>query len=280
MVAVVYSGSKNSFWRIINDGVVLAECTIASINPAFNDKKQISTLLHKTSNLINYAESIKKMYVFAAGAYTRSKQVFLKDALSLFFINAKVKIKDDLTGASVAACGNETGIVGVLGSGSNCAFYNGKKPENNNYGLGYILADEGSSNYLGKLLLKNYLEEKTPADITKKINEKYNLERATVLERIYKKPNVQAYLSSFLEFFIENRSHKYIQQLLELALEKYLTIFVKPAVAKHPNENIHLVGLIAASFADEVQDIARKNGIIITSIIKDPIHNLLKYYSN
>lgn len=280
MVAVVYSGSKNSFWQISNNGQLVAKCTIASLNPNFADKNQITAMLHKTTVLINYAESIKKIHVFAAGAHTKPKQQFIKEVLFQFFINAKIKVKDDLTGAAIAACGDETGIVGVLGSGANCAFYNGKKTEFNNFGLGYILADEGSSNYLGKLLLKNYLEEKIPADLAKKITEKYSLDRPTVLEKIYKKPNVQSYLSSFFDFFIENRKNKYIQDLICGAVEKYIDIFVKPMAAKHPNQPIHIVGLVAGSFTEEIEDVAKREGLIIKSIIKEPINNLLKYYSN
>ncbi len=226
MIAVVYSGSKSAFWKIANNGKTIAECTMPGINPCFNESKHILYLLGKNSALINHAEQIKRIYVFAAGASAAAKQKELADTLNIFFKNSKITVNDDLYGASIAACYNETGIVGILGSGSNCAYYDGKNPEQNNYGLGFILGDEGSANYLGKILLKKYLEDKMPEDLKIKFEEKHNVDRPIVLERVYKKPGVQQYLSSFLDFYIENRTHKFIIQLIDQAFESYFKIYL------------------------------------------------------
>ena len=280
MIAVVYSGSKSAFWKIANNGKTIAECAMPGINPCFNEPKHILYLLSKNIALINYAEQIKRIYVFAAGASAPSKQKELADTLNVFFKNSKITVKDDLYGASIAACYNQTGIVGILGSGSNCAYYDGKNPEQNNYGLGFILGDEGSANYLGKILLKKYLENKLPEDLKLKFEEKHNVDRVNVLERVYKKPGVQQYLSSFLDFYIENRTHKYIVQLIDQAFECYFKIYLMPTIAKHPNEEIHFVGTVAGNFQDRLRTIAQKHDINIISIIKEPIYNLLNYYSN
>ena len=280
MIAVVYSGSKSAFWKIANNGKTIAECTMPGINPCFNEPKHILYLLSKNIALINYAEQVKRIYVFAAGASALSKQKELADTLNVFFKNSKITVKDDLYGASIAACYNQTGIVGILGSGSNCAYYDGKNPEQNNYGLGFILGDEGSANYLGKILLKKYLENKLPEDLKLKFEEKHNVDRSNVLERVYKKPGVQQYLSSFLDFYIENRTHRYIVQLIDQAFECYFKIYLMPTIAKHPNEEIHFVGTVAGNFQDRLRTIAQKHDINIISITKEPIYNLLNYYSN
>ncbi|MES2418026.1 MAG: hypothetical protein V4541_07535 [Bacteroidota bacterium] len=280
MIAVVYSGSKSAFWKIADHGKTIAECTMPGINPCFNEQKHILYLLSKNIALINHAEQIKRIYVFSAGAASIEKQKELADTLGIFFKNSKITVKDDLYGASIAACYNEAGIVCILGSGANCAYYNGKNPEQNNYGLGFILGDEGSANYLGKTLLKKYLEDKLPEDLKLKFEEKYNTDRPTILERVYKKPGVQQYLSSFLDFYIENRTHKFIAQLIDCAFESYLKTYLLPIVTVHPNEAVHFVGTVAGTFQDKLRLIAQKHGINIISITKEPIYNLLNYYSN
>ena len=68
MIAVVYSGSKTAFWKIARDGKTIAECSMPGINPCFNDQISILQFLNKKSVLVNHAESLKKIYVFAAGA--------------------------------------------------------------------------------------------------------------------------------------------------------------------------------------------------------------------
>ncbi len=280
MIAVVYSGSKSAFWKISNEGKTVAECTMPGINPCFNDQKHILYLLNKNIVLINHAESIKKIYVFAAGASSVESQKELAETLGMFFINSKIKVKDDIYGASIAACYDKKGIVGILGSGANCAYFDGKKPEQNNYGLGFILGDEGSANYLGKMLLKNFLEDKLPTDLKKQFEERYNVDRPIILEKIYKKPNAQNYLSSFLDFYIDNRNHKYIEQLIDQAFERYIKTYLAPTLSQHPNEEVHFVGSVAGTFQDRLRLTAEKHNINIISITKEPIYNLLNYYSN
>jgi hypothetical protein len=280
MIAVVYSGSKTAFWKIARDGKTIAECSMPGINPCFNDQKSILQFLNKKATLINHAESIKKIYVFAAGASSADRRNELAETLGMFFKYSKITVKDDLYGAAISACYNNTGIVGILGSGANCAYFDGKTPEKNNFGLGFILGDEGSANYLGKILLKSFMQAKLPADLQQKFELKYNLDRPQILERVYRKPLAQQFLSSFFDFFLENRDHKFILQLIASAFESYFKTYMLPTVKLHPGKEIHFIGIVAGNFQDQLRETARKHGLEITSITKEPIYNLLNYYSN
>jgi len=280
MIAVVYSGSKTAFWKIARDGRTIAECTMPGINPCFNDQRSILQFLNKKSTLINHAESIKKIYVFAAGASSAERRNELAETLGLFFKYSKIAVKDDLYGAAISACYNNSGIVGILGSGSNCAYFDGRNPEKNNFGLGYILGDEGSANYLGRILLKNFIQKKLPSELQQKFEHKYNLDRPQILERVYKKPQAQQFLSSFFDFFIENRDHKYILDLIHKTFKDYFSIYLMPTVKLHPGKQIHFVGIVAGNFQDQLRGMAKSYGLEITSITKEPIYNLLNYYSN
>ena len=280
MIAVVYSGSKTAFWKIARDGKTIAECTMPGINPCFNDQKSILQALNKKVILINHAESIKKIFVFAAGASSQERRNELSTTLSLFFKYSKITVKDDISGAAISACYNSPGIVGILGSGAHCAYFDGKNPEQNNFGLGYILGDEGSSNYLGKVILKHFMQQKLPADLQKQFEIKYNLDRPQILEKVYKKPMAQQFLSSFFDFFLENRKHKFVGEVIDSAFDRYIKTYLIPTVDQHPGKEIHFVGLVAGSFQDELRQAARNNNLEIMSITKEPIYNLLNYYSN
>ena len=280
MIAVVYSGSKTAFWKIARDGKTIAECTMPGVNPCFNDQKSILHALNKKVILINHAESIKKIFVFAAGASSQERRNELSTTLSLFFKYSKITVKDDISGAAISACYNSPGIVGILGSGAHCAYFDGKNPEQNNFGLGYILGDEGSSNYLGKVILKHFMQQKLPADLQKQFEIKYNLDRPQILEKVYKKPMAQQFLSSFFDFFLENRKHKFVGETIDSAFDRYIKTYLIPTVDQHPGKEIHFVGLVAGSFQDELRQAARNNNLEIMSITKEPIYNLLNYYSN
>jgi N-acetylglucosamine kinase-like BadF-type ATPase len=280
MIAVVYSGTKTAIWKIAKDGKTIAECSMPGINPFFVDQKALLQQLNKKTILINHAEQIKKIYVFAAGATCVERRNELAESLSLFFKFAKISVHDDLHGAAIAACFNKAGIVGILGSGANCAYFNGQNPVANNFGLGFILGDEGSANYLGKIILKHFLQEKLPIELLKKFGTKYDLNRAEILERVYKKSLAQQFLSSFLDFYIENREHPYIQQLIDDAFQRYITTYLLPTLKQYPDKEIHFVGIVAGNFQDRLRLVAKKNNFEITTITKEPIYNLLNYYSN
>jgi len=280
MVAVVYSGSKTAFWKLTRNGQVIAHCNTTGINPTFVDPKMILQILNKKVVLVNNAENIKKIYFFAAGASSADRRDELAETLLSFFRYSKVFVENDLFGAAKAACYDQPGIVGMLGSGSNCAYFDGKRLNNNNFGLGYILGDEGSSNYFGKTLLKNFLSKQLPEELETKFIRNFNLDRPQILERIYNKPQANIFLTSFFDFFTQNIKHDYILSLIDEGFEKYFQTYVLPIVAKHSNEDLHFVGKVAAELEDRLQLTAERHQLKIKSIIKEPILNLLKHYTN
>ncbi|MCX2431290.1 hypothetical protein [Pedobacter sp. GR22-10] len=280
MVAVVYSGSKTAFWKLTQNGKVVAHCNTTGINPTFVDAKMILQILNKKIVLVNHAENIKKIYFFAAGASSAERKIELANTLSSFFRYSKVFVENDLFGAAKAACYEQTGIVGMLGSGSNCAYFDGKKLLNNCFGLGYILGDEGSSNYFGKVLLKSFLSKTLPEDLETKFVRNFNLDRPQILERIYNKPQANIFLTSFFDFFTQNIKHEYILKLIDEGFERYFQTYVLPMATKYQGEDIHFVGKVAAELEEQLQIVADRHQLKIKTIIKEPILNLLKHYTN
>jgi N-acetylglucosamine kinase-like BadF-type ATPase len=280
MVAVVYSGSKTAFWKITQNGQVVAHCNTTGLNPCFVDPKTILQILNKKVALVNNAENIKKIYFFAAGASSADRKEELAKTLASFFKYSKIVVENDLFGAAKAACYDQPGIVGMLGSGAHCAYFDGKKPINNNFGLGYILGDEGSSNYFGKILLKEFLSLKMPKDIETKFTLTHNLDRPQILERIYNKPQANIFLTSFFDFITQNSKHEYIRKLIDEGFEKYIETYVLPLAEKHNDRDIHIVGKVGAELEDRLRLVADRYDIKIKSIIKEPIQNLLKHYIN
>lgn len=280
MIAVVYSGSKTAFWKITQNGQVVAHCNTTGLNPCFVDPKTMLQILNKKVVLVNNAENIKKIYFFAAGASSADRKEELAKTLSSFFKYSKVVVENDMFGAAKAACLDKPGIVGMLGSGAHCAYFDGKKPLNNNFGLGYILGDEGSSNYFGKMILREFLSHKLPKDIETKFLLTHNLDRPQILERIYNKPQANIFLTSFFDFVTQNSKHEYIRKLIDEGFVKYIETYILPTVEKYPNKELHIVGKVAAELEDRLRLVAGKYNLEIKSIIKEPIQNLLKHYIN
>lgn len=280
MIAVVYSGSYFAHWRLADKGRTVASFKTNGINPYFNDEKHILQLLNKNINLIHHAEQIKRIYFFGAGASSDERKAVVYNALSAFFKFGRVTVDHDITAAAIACCKNSPGIVSICGSGSNAAWYDGRKVAPNNYGLGYILADEGSGNWLGRQLIKGFMNETLPAGIRKKFVHKYDADRKTLLEKVYRQKQPALFLSSFTEFYMENRADNHLQNVIKKGFSTLISTYLVPLHKQHPDASIHFVGTVAANFQELLYECAADANLQIANIIKEPINNLLTYYSN
>ncbi|SEM14984.1 hypothetical protein SAMN05216436_10260 [bacterium A37T11] len=280
MIAVVYSGSRFADWRLADKGRVVTGFKTMGINPHHNDERFIVQLLNKTNSLVNYAEQIKRIYFFGAGSSSKEHKDRVANAFRTFFRFGKVFVEHDMQAAALATCGDSEGLVGVLGSGSNVGYFNGKKVEPNNYGLGYILADEGSANWIGRILLRSYLTETMPHDLRDKFLSRYPLDRRQILDKIYHQSNTALFLTSFTDFVLEHRHHKFIHRMIHdgfhLMFETYLLRFKR----EYPGLALNFVGSVAANYEDWLRQVAFQYGIEVGVVIREPIHNLLKYYLN
>ena len=280
MIAVVYSGSNYADWRLADKDLVIASFKTAGINPYLNDEKSIVQLLSKNINLIHHAEEIKKIYFFGAGASSPDLKATVHNALSSFFKFGKVTVEHDISAAAIACCKNSPGIIGIIGSGSNAAWYDGRKVKPNNFGLGYILADEGSANWLGRQLLKSYMNETLPEGIRKKFIKKYDFDRKSLLEKVYRQKQPALFLSSFADFFVENKEDYYVKTTVRNGFDKLLKTYLLPLHDEHPEAFLYFAGSVAAGFQTHLYEAAADANLKIANVIKEPINNLLTYYSS
>ena len=280
MIAVVYSGSNHAEWRLAEKDRVVATFKTGGINPYFDDEKRIIQLLSKNINLIHHAEEIKKIYFFGAGASSAELKAVVYNALSAFFKYGKVTVEHDIDAAAIACCKNSPGIVCICDSGSNAAWYNGKKISPNNYGLGYILADEGSGNWLGRQLIKGFMSQTLPENILKKFLLRYDLDRKTLLEKVYRQKHPALFLSSFTEFFADNVEDNYISDIIKDGFRLMVNTYLLPLHDEHPDAFLYFAGSVAASFQNHLYEAAADAKLKMATIIKEPINNLLTYYSS
>ncbi len=280
MIAIVYSGSRYSNWRLFDKNEVI-ELRTNGINPFFNDDKFITQLLNKSTKLINNAEAIKKIYFFGAGASSKERKEIIKSSLGSFFKFSKVYVAHDIDAAVKVSCDDKPGIVCIIGSGSNVAFFDGKKVIKNNFGLGYAIGDEGSATWFGKNLLKAYLTDTMPTDIKAAFDRKYDYDRKVITDKVYKHPHPNIFLTSFTSFLIENRTHPYIKEFIKSGFRIFMETYLIPIHLKYGSDQpIYVVGTIAAFFQDFLREVAEEKQLTIRSVINEPIYGLLNYYAN
>lgn len=280
MIAVVFSGSRYADWRLADKNRVLHGFRTSGINSYIQDDRFIFQLLNKNTHLINNAEKIRKIYFFGAGASSEDRQEKIENIFMQFFKNAKVKASHDVLASAISTFGDDKGIIGIIGSGSNAAYYTGKKIIPNNYGMGYILADEGSTNWLAKLLLRDFLTDTMPVGMREKLMHKHSLDRKTILDRVYHHPNPNIFLTSFADFIFENKDEPYMSNYIKKGLDLYVKTYLVPLAENYPDAPCHFTGSVANNYADWLREIGANHGLNIGSIIREPVQNLVKYYIN
>jgi N-acetylglucosamine kinase-like BadF-type ATPase len=161
-------------------------------------------------------------------------------------------------------------VVGILGTGSNVAYFDAENIKPVKTSLGYLLGDEGSGNQIGKQFLKLYLTDSLDADLDKEIE----LDKDSILKELYEHSFPNRYLASFCEMLFPHRSHPQIAKIISDAFEEWIRVYLLP----HNIMKIHLCGSIAYYFSAELKACCSKHGITIESIVEKPISALTLYH--
>ncbi|WP_290699483.1 N-acetylglucosamine kinase, partial [Lacinutrix sp.] len=206
MILIVDSGSTKCDWIAVdeNGNQLLEKIRTKGLNPAILSKKKLRKTIKKSKELINNSEKVTNIFFYGAGCGTEKPRLVLKIVLQHIFINAHVEVNEDTLAAVFATINtpDEAAVVCILGTGSNCSYYDGEKLEQRVDSLGYTLMDDASGNYYGKQLIRDYYFNQMPEDIKIAFADKYNLEADFIKYNLYKQPNPNAYLAIFAEFMI------------------------------------------------------------------------------
>ena len=107
---------------------------------------------------------------------------------------------------------NRNGISCILGTGSNCAYFDGSKNYSITHSLGHLFGDEGSGYDLGKEFLTHYFQDDIPTTIKKKLEKQTNMNQEELISSIYSSKNQKFYIASFSKFLKEYESDPFIKK--------------------------------------------------------------------
>lgn len=273
------SGSTKTDWRVLATDRSPLQISTDGINPYFETTEAIVGKL--TTQLLPSldAAAITAIHYFGTGCNSPASCGTVADALRTLFPNLQtVEVDSDMVGAARGAGGHETGIVCILGTGSNACCYDGRQIVRSAQSLGFWLGDEGSGGYLGKTLVRDFFQQRLPDDLRARFDERYHLDRPTLLENAYRKPFPNRYFAAFTPFLSEHITHPYVQKLVADAFRQFLSIYVL-AFPEHTQWPVHFVGSIAYYFAAQLEKVVLEVGCAMGSILKSPGDGLVMYYS-
>ena len=283
MILIVDSGSTKCDWISIDDkgNQLLEKIRTKGLNPAILKEKKLHKIISEQPDLKAHKNEVTHIYFYGAGCGTEKPRLQLKMVLESIFTEAFVEVKED-TFAAVRATintSNEAAIVCILGTGSNCSYYDGKHLHQRVQSLGYTLMDDASGNYYGKQLIRDYYFNHMPETIKIAFADKYNLEADFIKYNLYKQPNPNAYLASFAEFMFLNKDSEYIEELIKKGLRVFSQNMIMQFSEEIKTVPVHFAGSIAHFSKDEILEVAKEYNYQVGNIVRRPIDGLVKYHS-
>ncbi|ELM3649992.1 N-acetylglucosamine kinase, partial [Flavobacterium psychrophilum] len=207
MKLLVDSGSTKADWIAINDeGKILFTTQSLGLNPEVLTKEEIIKRLDGRFDISNNKDKVTQLFFYGAGCGTDRMKIFLAEVFQDYFQNAKTTVHEDTYAAVYATTPkNEKAIVCILGTGSNCSYFDGQVLHQKVQSLGYIAMDDCSGNRFGRHLLRAYYFNKMPANLAQEFETTYDIEPDAVKNNLYKEPNPNAYLATFAQFLIKHK---------------------------------------------------------------------------
>ena len=213
MKLLVDSGSTKADWIAIDDnGKVLFTTQSLGLNPEVLNKDEIIHRLDDKFDIKHNKDKATHLFFYGAGCGTDRMKNFLTEVFQNYFKNATVVVHEDTYAAVYATTPKDAeAIVCILGTGSNCSYFDGHILHQKVQSLGYIAMDDCSGNRFGRHLLRGYYFNKMPKELAQEFEKEYNVDADYIKHNLYKEPNPNAYLATFAKFLIK---HKKLDKLI------------------------------------------------------------------
>tara|TARA_B100000035_G_scaffold244957_1_gene213504 strand:+ start:639 stop:1499 length:861 start_codon:yes stop_codon:yes gene_type:complete len=279
MILIVDSGSTKTDWiSVDNDGKILFSTQTLGLNPQVLSSAILKERIINNFDLYQNREQVTHLYFYGAGCGVESPQLRIRKVFNEIFKKADISIKEDTYAAVYAASKpGEKSIVCILGTGSNCTYFDGKNIEQRVDSLGYVLMDEASGNFFGKQLIRSYYFNEMPNNLAKEFEKEYDLSPDTIKENIYRRENPNTYLASFSRFLIKHKDNSPFQEIIKNGLKR----FINHQILQFENAHkipIHFIGSIAFFLEKEIKDALKKDNLKMGRIVQRPIDELVTYH--
>ncbi len=280
MITIADSGSSKSIWAVFDKNKKSILFNTKGYNPYHISSSEIISDLRLSIPATVCVDDVRELHFFGAGCSTEEKIEKMKNTLSVVFKNAVIQVCEDMHGAAIALFGTKKGIACILGSGSNAACWNGKNIISYTKPLGYLIGDEGSGTQIGMLFLRQYLRKTFDKELTEYFSEKIKTTDEKLLDALYDKTvNTKLLLSSFVPLIHTRINHPDIIKIVEYSFSQFIDAFIKP-VPKYYDFPLGFCGSVAFFFQDILKNVLKKHKLNVDKIIKDPVEELIKFYSS
>lgn len=275
MKIIAESSSTRTEWALVDEGTVVEHAFTQGLNPYFQSRREISHSIRLELPDAFFRRRWEHVYFYGAGCANPEKTKVIESSIVAQF-KTPVTVYSDLLGAARGILGNEPGIACILGTGSNSCYYDGNDIVEHVRPLGFILGDEGSGAYFGKMFVSDCLKNIAPAHLRDAFYEKVQQEPDEIMDAVYTNPHPNRSLSGFSSFLSEHLDDEYVYQLIYNGFTKFFTRNV--SAYDYRNNQICCVGATGCTFSDVLRQVARDFGVEIRKIERTSLPGLVEYH--
>lgn len=277
MLLIADSGLTKTDWRLVLNDKSIIKFETKGLSPFFCSEEDYHTALKSSFPSKIESSMVSKVFFYGSGCAGEEKGFKAQQALQSFFINAQVYAYSDLLAAARSLFGDEKGVIAILGTGSNIAFYDGIQVIHRTPSLGFILGDEGSGAFIGKQLVQSFFYGQMPYELSESFKNRFDLDLSNVLDKVYAQPKPSAYLASFVPFVKENLDDEFMGRLVYRVFENLYEKHLK-VIPELNTYGLGVVGSVGSVFKDILLKVAYDNGFEIKRFVQYPVESLVNYH--
>lgn len=278
MILLADSGTTKCDWIFVDNQRHDKHFIISTpgLNPTYATENEIIGAVNSSNDILSIKSYVEQIFFFGSGCGPENIRQKMKQTLkSLFYKSTDIHVLSDIEGA-VFATTDDPAVVAILGTGSNCCYYDGKKLDVKIPSLGYSLMDDGGGNAIGRACLRAYFYRRMPEHLAKKFEERYNMDPERVKYNLYHHNNQSAYLASFAPFVLENLDDPIMQGIMEFEIRLFINNALHPYKEELKELPVHFVGSIAHHAESVIKNLCKEYGYTVGSVLGRPVKELAR----
>ena len=202
-------------------------------------------------------EAVKEIFIYCAGCGNEERRIQVKELAAQVFTHATITVYSDLLAVARALLGSTLGMVAILGTGMNVAYYDGTRLTHRVPSLGYLLGDEGSGVDIGRQFLNDLFNQRIPIELLAKLFPEGSPDQGSTISEIYHHEAQNRALAGYVSPLAQEQDHEYVKELVTGAFKRFTDLIVEHHSIDEWN-TISVSGGVAAGFKTLLERELRK----------------------
>lgn len=276
---IIDSGATRLQWVYANSETILKQGELIGLHPFLTKTASWKAQLSKLNKVLQLNQSTPAYY-YGTGCGQASGCNIVSQRFRQFCpMISPVIVNSDLLAAAHALCQQRSGVVCILGTGSNTAYYDGHQLAARQGGFGYVLGDEGSGASIGRILLQAFLYNQLGEALEEWLKKTQKLNAEEIVSTLYQTEAPSQYLAQYATIV-----HQWVEkdlplrQLVKNNFGKLADNCLIPLLQIAGTSKVHFIGSVAFHFKSLIQEALSEFNIEVGIVLQEPLLELVYYH--